>query len=147
MDEGHKETAMSRKAREIIGELAHPDSPMGKRVSTLRYDERLRDRVFPSGEASSVALAEMFDRFSYPVDFLPCCINLNLTEADVEGMFQVHYRNMFVQRESITTARRLYTRDCKLFGILPSDDFPDWGDWRESMREDNTFFDELIDLL
>ena len=172
MGREYQETEMSRRVREILTEpIFTIEGKVQRPVPEYSAEERskylTREGIFDPSRIFWERVLVMSGGRPIPrelteVDFAEFCVELNLSEGELEFFMRTNYSlsydpkfkgrqygegNLNAAMGSVATARMLYEKHCKDLGLEPRDDFPDWGNWQEAVERTRDWHKEVAETM
>ena len=147
-EQTYQETDLSKRAREKLAEpMFTLDGEVRRQIP--EYLSQVRERYFlRNGKPFLWGLRDLFFKEGgHPENFLGYCVRLNLSDDELNSVLRYVYdmqfnesSEIFASKRKVTNsglafAREMYVESCRVFGLTPCDDFPNWGDWRKALEK------------
>jgi len=138
-----EETEYIQKIREKLRQAAHPESPLGRMLPRLGFEQRFRGRV--SKQDGSLDYEKLYRAMGVgdqETTILVSIIRLGMTPEEVHELVKYRFRTCNGPENDIDQTGPTggvnmtllhYPRWCANFDIVPDPNFPDWGN-REAAR-------------
>lgn len=116
--DAYVETEMSKRARSTFERYVHPESPEGKRYSSLYAPGKRRAFLADSGELDIQKVYRSLGVDDQEFALVKQCIALNLTDEEVSQVILHRSRELYGEwKADPTFGTRQYRRWCERFGI------------------------------